>query len=777
MQELPKLKPYQVRVAQEVLEKKRVLIADDMGLGKTAEAIATKIALDLQNVKGSALVVAPPSVLPHWEREIRKWYSKGINTSITRVNTSSHQKDLTDSRGSDFVLVSYPTLSHLGDSSSFINKLTNLECSLGIIDEVHNAKNPHSLRSTAVRNIFHNIPYLTLLSGTPMPNSIVDLYAVLNLLDKDAFPINSANVSEAFREFYSLFKREPNIVKRFLHGQMLRRKAPDFLTSTFPRLNQHILEVRLEGEHRDIYVEVYNNDTIRPAQKLIELRKVAIDPSLANPTLISSRSSSRIKRAESEVYKSLDAKLQEIVDSNGKAVIFSDLKTGVVDKLRQRYNHFGAISIDGDTENGENLNQREELRKRFQEDPNVHVLVVTGVMDEGVDLTAATDNIHLTLPYNPGVFDQRNHRSQRIGEIKKSEVNSYIVRPIIDLMIPTVSEGIEKLIEDKRRIFTCIIEDPLKISKEDLNEAKNGDNVSSRNIIPTITSPSKLILGHLRDLRGIGHVDLQKHYAKHVAEAEFFARVYAENWEGSYGGNTANLIREAIRVLESRNSLDDKLDIACGPFSLSRRLREPVNNLDINPHMINAGRKLEEAGVVPRGNKAQQGCFHNLPFDTESFDLANCSLALHMAKPEVKVEGRSIMERATALKEMNRVLRYGGYAVLSLPHTVIAGYDLPRFYDGLENLGFTVLPYSGFYKGKDSNFRVYLGMLQKTGKPSDTFDAENFMWRMDRKLQITSGRSVEKTKPCVKERNTELKKEVVGEFYHTQYKKTLTEIE
>tara|TARA_Y100000310_G_scaffold340741_1_gene437569 strand:- start:2454 stop:4796 length:2343 start_codon:yes stop_codon:yes gene_type:complete len=775
------LRPCQLEAVVDILDKKKILIADDMGFGKCAEAISAKTALE--NRLGydiNTLVSCPSSVTEHWEDEARKWYKKRDQTKSTIIQTQNYGESLEQARNSDFVIVDYPTLSALGDSQSAIDKFSGMGFKYGIIDEVHNAKNPESIRSMSVKSLFDSMEYLTLLSGTPVPNSVLDIYMLLSLLDKDTFPIDSTNPRALLSSFYNTFREDPEFVSRLLNDRMLRRTTDEYLHTKFPELRQRDLEVFLEGEHRDIYLQVYENDDIKPGSKLWQLIKASIDPNLVNPRLLDERLRERIGRMESSVYDSLDNLVEEVVDNNGKVLLFSDLKEGVIEKLGKRFSKYGAVLIDGDVSskrvNGD-LSAREEIRKKFQNNSDCKILLSTTVMDEGVDLTAATDLVHLTLPYTPSAFDQRNRRAQRIGEIDKDYVNVHVVKPRLGGLTPIITDGVQRLLDDKRRIIDYLLHDPFSITEKDLDEIKNGNHQKSKHLVPLIASPTKAIFSHFAQLKMQGGRKISQHYNKYSEEAENIARLYASHWEGYYGGNTANLYTKVIRAIEENGYLEKILDIASGPFSLSRKLERPIVNLDLNQHMLNTGRILEEQEIIVPGNTAVEGFFNELPFIDESFDLALCSLALHMSKVRTKSRNKIINEREQALREMNRVLKPEGYGIITLPHTLISPSDEASFYRGLGDLGFEVLPFSGFYRGpKDSKFKVYMAGLRKKSEPcEEALDESALQWKMDKKLSKTTSRTKDKREQPVKEQK-ETKKEITTDFYHTRNGKSVEEM-
>ena len=632
----------------------------------------------------------------------------------------------------------------------------------GVLDEAHNAKNPESIRSTGVKNLYDSMEYLVVASGTPIPNSVVDIYMLLSLIDKEKFPVDPERPNSMLAGFYQMFRQDPGFVSGLLNDVMIRRTVDDYLHKKFPELRERDLEIPLVGEHKDTYLSVYENSGMRPGSKLWQLIKASIDPNLVDPKFLNERLMQRQGKMDSSVYKSLDNLLEQVVDDNGKLLIFSDLKDGVTDNLKNRFSKYGAVVIDGDISsdrNGNAISEREEIRRKFQRDPDCKVLIATTVMDEGVDLTAATDLVHLTIPYTPSAIDQRNKRPQRIGEVMKDYVNVHTVKPQIpDLTI--ITEGIQKLVNEKRKIIEYLLHDPFSISVDDLKEIENGGAQKSMYLGPLIRSPYEQILSHFGDLKKRGGKGIRKFYDKHPEQAEHIARLYSSHWGGYFGGNTGNLYAKVIGKLQAREDLERKLDIASGPFSLSRALKQPVVNLDLNPHMLEAGRVLEEAGKVVPGNIAVQGLFNSLPFDNESFDLAVCSLALHMSK--------SKGEREQAFREMNRVLRNGGRGIVTLANSWISRADEKTFYNALEHLGFEVSPFSGAFRGpEDSNFRVYLAGLVKRDEPDpEKLDDEAFEWKMDRKKGKKVSNSADKGGKHPFSEPGVTTKHFTTEFYH-----------
>jgi len=734
------LRPYQLLAIQKIARDKRVIVADDMGLGKTAEAIAAKHLIDREVGERPAFVVCPSGVMPHWKNEVREWYWKGEGTKVAFLSVKDFYRDLKIAEGADFVIAPYSLLSHLPDDPNRVQKILEQRFSYGILDEGQNAKNPKSLRASSAREIFHQIPHLAILSGTPMPNSVLDIYSLLNLLEPKSFPIDKDSAGEVIMRFYEILREKPHLVRDVLHARMIRRTAETYLNGKMPVLEQTVRECTLTGLHEQVYLALYENDEIPPAQKLQELVKAAIDPGLVSPRFLPPELREQLHSARSDTLGVLEEIVRKEAALGGKVLGFTDLKRGIVNGLLKRFRNYGAVAITGDTPGeftSEGNSEREKLRRRFQTDPETKVLFMTDVGNEGIDATAATAVIHITVPYTGAEIDQRNRRSQRASaEVEKGSMKAFILKPVLSSGAPTITEGVLQLVVDKKMIIDAILDAPGSLTLDDLFRAQNG-HPEAHPSVAQFLSPRNFMDYHLGSLKGMGGIAIEKEYYEKPWMAQNLAIAYARYWEGFYGGNAATLTAQIIRRLAGNIRGEEMLDIACGPFSLSRRMQIPMTGLDLNPYMLEAGKILERERKIPEGNTGIEGLAHNLPFEPSRFRFANCSLALHMSTLN-ELNDSGMPEREVIFREANRVLPTGGFYVFTLPYSVIHRSDVPTFSQGLQQLGFDVLPETGFYtspEGSQARFRVFLGALQKRECHSPKPLAEGSLaWKMDERF-------------------------------------------
>ncbi len=170
--------------------------------------------------------------------------------------------------------------------------------------------------------------------------------------------------------------------------------------------------------------------------------------------------------------------------------------------------------------------------------------------------------------------------------------------------------------------------------------------------------------------------------------------------------------------------------------------------------MLKIGKHLAAAR-----SKFKEGFLHKLPLVSGKYDLALCSLALHLLAYERKEKKGVLKEREAALREISRVLGKGGYFIGTVPPNCISENDAQRFYDSLGKLGFeTVKELSGYVKAKeDKKFRVYVVAARKTGEPQKNSLDGNLKWCKDRELvNPPKYKVIEKKNPKKKEKTKPL---------------------
>lgn len=172
------LHDYQNRGVEFIKQKERCALLLGMGLGKTTTTLtAVSDLIDGFAVK-KVLVVAPLRVANSvWAQEIDKWYHlRHLKTSIC---TGPEKKRLAAlQRNADVYLINRENVVWLVDHYK-----KKWPFDMVVIDESSSFKSPSSKRFKALKRILPFTDYMVLLTGTPSPNSLMDLWSQMYLVD------------------------------------------------------------------------------------------------------------------------------------------------------------------------------------------------------------------------------------------------------------------------------------------------------------------------------------------------------------------------------------------------------------------------------------------------------------------------------------------------------------------------------------------------------------------------------------------------------------------
>lgn len=233
-----------------------ILLADEMGLGKTVSIIGSINVLlrdhynrDLQQRRFKVLIVAPKSVLSHWEHELNRWVVLPPNAIVTDAKDESSvtkkakkkEKDSNDGRDEtkpqigtitakdgvpkedcDVYLINYEIVGkYLEELFDLFGKDDNTKgLDVFVCDECHYLKSVDSQRthatlghhkhSTSQPGVATMAERLWLVTGSPILNNPLELFPLLNALaktntkDEDGDEENPNITLEAFPEVASL---------------------------------------------------------------------------------------------------------------------------------------------------------------------------------------------------------------------------------------------------------------------------------------------------------------------------------------------------------------------------------------------------------------------------------------------------------------------------------------------------------------------------------------------------------------------------------------------
>lgn len=177
-----KLKPhaYQQYCIDRLVADPRVALFLDMGLGKTIITLSAIYKLKYSRFAvRKVLIIAPKKVAEAtWQREAAKWDGVHILRMQTVLGTRARRLKALNTPADIYIInrENVPWLvEHYRNDWPF---------DMVVVDESSSFKNPRAKRFKALSYMYPHIKRTVLLTGTPSPNGIIDLWSQIYLLDQ-----------------------------------------------------------------------------------------------------------------------------------------------------------------------------------------------------------------------------------------------------------------------------------------------------------------------------------------------------------------------------------------------------------------------------------------------------------------------------------------------------------------------------------------------------------------------------------------------------------------
>lgn len=463
------LRPYQAKGAKWLInhyqEGLGACLADDMGLGKTVQTIAAllhakedikaintgtqtnsprQLSLfeDYTTARKSlcSLVVLPSSLIFNWQLELQKFAPSLITTKHIGTKRSKKASDL---KHFDIILTTYQTA--LRDEAL----LSQIEFTYIVLDESHSIKN----KDSAVFKTLHGLKSKARisLSGTPIENSLSDLWAQMEFINPEilgSFSFFKSNFQLPIEKAKD--ERKIASLKVMLDPFILRRTKNE-VVKDLPELDEQIYYTEMTPSQSKYYEEQksmvrnqlldanydLNTQRINVLNALMKLRQIANAPILVD------------EKIDGGKFEDVTDVIREISRSNNKVLVFSNFVGHL--RLYEAYlksNNIGYAILTGESSQAE----RVQAVNRFSKEADCTVFLMSikagGV---GLNLTAANYVIILDPWWNPFVERQAIARSHRIGQENKVNCIRFITKN-------TIEEKIIQLQAQKLQLASNFIE-------------------------------------------------------------------------------------------------------------------------------------------------------------------------------------------------------------------------------------------------------------------------------------------------------------------------------
>jgi SNF2 family DNA or RNA helicase len=424
-----RLFPHQRIAVQWLQETPYAFLGDDMGLGKTLSVLSYFSALRRSENFSMLLVVCPNSLTRNWAREAKMWFPE-LRASVLAGDKASKAWALrlltSGAAESDMLIVNYEAV-RLEYVLPEIEDLVSSRKTLLCLDESQRVKNPTAKTFKAVNQVAPRCERRVLLSGTPTPKDVSDLWAQMRLLDGGerfgkSFYKWLEKVAELGTEYsqYAVKKfHDDEVAESVCRAQeiMLRRRKERVIN--LPAKTFSIREVELTGSQAERYEEVREGlilrmrsisgeQFVREITNILEeyLRAVQI---ASNPRLVDPE-----WKGEPAKFLELDEIVHEVVHEQGQKIVIWTNYVANISELCERYKRFGAAPFSGDVPAAE----RERTVRAFQDnsgDPRI-LVAIPAAGGVGITLTAAQTAVYVDKTWNAEHWMQSVDRIHRIGQ-------------------------------------------------------------------------------------------------------------------------------------------------------------------------------------------------------------------------------------------------------------------------------------------------------------------------------------------------------------------------
>uniref|UniRef100_A0A671RHZ2 Chromodomain-helicase-DNA-binding protein 1-like n=1 Tax=Sinocyclocheilus anshuiensis TaxID=1608454 RepID=A0A671RHZ2_9TELE len=408
------------------------ILADEMGLGKTIQTISfLNYLFHEHQLYGPFLLVVPLSTLTSWQREIQLWAPQinvvvylGDISSRNMIRTHEWMHPQTKRLKFNILLTTYEIL--LKDKSF----LGNVSWAFIGVDEAHRLKNDDSLLYKTMIEFKSN--HRLLITGTPLQNSLKELWSLLHFIMPEKF-----HSWELFEEEHGKGRDSGyTSLHKELEPFLLRRVKKD-VEKSLPAKVEQILRVEMSAVQKQYYkwILTRNYKALSKGTKgsksgflnvMMELKKCCNHCYL-------------IKSPEDNEFYNRQEGLQHLIRSSGKLILLDKLlvrlkerghrvlifsqMVRMLDILAEylKYRQFLFQRLDGSIKG--------EMRKQALDHFNAEgsedfcFLLSTRAGGLGINLASADTVVIFDSDWNPQNDLQAQARAHRIGQ--KKQVNIY----------------------------------------------------------------------------------------------------------------------------------------------------------------------------------------------------------------------------------------------------------------------------------------------------------------------------------------------------------------
>lgn len=468
------LRPYQVEGVEWLLQHYYngvgACLADDMGLGKTLQTLALLVHIHdglpereglgadlfsaVEPVKEAlrALIILPSSLIFNWYDEAKR-FAPHLKCTQYVGTAEERKRKVRRLTNYDLVFTSYPIVER--DSKD----LQLLDFRYIILDESQRIKNKNSKTFKAINGLkaLHRVA----LSGTPIENSLSDLWAQMQFINPD--------ILKSYASFHKNYEIEISKKKNMQALEELKTIISPFLLR---RTKEEVLDDLPEMESQIAYCEMseeqgrwYEREKSMVRNHLLHIDSPITEFNALNMLTKLRQISNHPKLVdkESEItsgkYEEVVNYMEELVQGGHKGLVFSSFVSHLA--LYEQWCKAKGVKYSKLTGSTPTEQRRNEV-EAFQQQKDVSFFFISLKAGEvGLNLTEASYVLLLDPWWNPFSERQAIGRAHRLGQKNKVNVVRFVSKDTIEEKIIRLQAAKTELFEDivgEKRFISEIME-------------------------------------------------------------------------------------------------------------------------------------------------------------------------------------------------------------------------------------------------------------------------------------------------------------------------------
>lgn len=335
----------------------------DMGLGKTSTVLTAidRILYDqMESIKW--LVIAPKRVAESvWSDEIEKWDHLN-HLTVAKILGTEKQRKQALAQKADIYIINRENVQWLVAQYGGAWPFSGV-----VVDESSSFKNPQSSRFKALRQILGMVERLIILTGTPTPNGLLDLWSQIYLLDrgqrlgKTITSYRENYFNAASQKGYIVYEYKlktetkasllgPDYYEKLIHEKIsdicVSMKKEDYLT--LPKRIDQTVDIRMSEKLKKQYYE-FERDLVLQLED--ESQITAMNAAVLTNKLLQFANGAIYKDNKIDYIElhneKIDALIEDVEAANGQPMlVFYQYKHDLA-RIRKYLNKYNPLLLDG----------------------------------------------------------------------------------------------------------------------------------------------------------------------------------------------------------------------------------------------------------------------------------------------------------------------------------------------------------------------------------------------------------------------------------------------